>query len=259
MKGFINHNNFCYFNVSLKCILTACPEMKDETYTGDCEFTNYFYRLVRAYYDPDVTYINPRPLFEIFRKRFTYFTPDEQHDIQECILCIIDILEIELPYFKKKFYGLKENQIIYPGGKNVFDENFCMYILESKPHKTMDELFNESFKWNTIENYVSDEGKQYNLATTRSIIKKLPEILMITFDSKSNIEVSETLNVKGYEYELIFSGIHRGVQYGGHYFCVIKFEGNWILNDDMNIFQLNEFPTKDGHYVLTYILKTRQS
>ena len=66
MKGFTNGGNTCYFNVSLKSLLIACPELKNYEYSGPCEFTEMFFRLIKAIENPDVKIIDPRPLLELF-------------------------------------------------------------------------------------------------------------------------------------------------------------------------------------------------
>jgi len=252
MKGFINNGNNCYFNVSLKALLTVCENLDIECGSESSTFTLLFMRLLKAYRDPDVQHIDPLPLLHAFIENFPRFTVDDQHDVQECILCLIDILERDIPVFKRIFYGVRENQTIYPSGKNYRDEIFSMYILEYEKGKTFGELFNKSLKWNTIENYEDDNGQLHHLATVRQIIKTPPRVLMISFDSKSHIEVPEEF----LGYKLIFSGIHHGVQYGGHYICAIKRDDKWYVNDDMNILKCESFPTLDGHYILIYIPET---
>jgi ubiquitin C-terminal hydrolase len=251
MKGFINNGNSCYFNVSLKMLLVCCPELEDYSYEGDCVFTHLFFRLVRAYYDPSIPYIDPRPLLDVFRERFPSFSVYHQHDAQECVLSLIDILEKELPHLKKKFYGMKENQVIYPNGKNVHPERFSMHLLESEPRGKLVDMYKKSFKWNTIENYYDDEGNRYNLATSRSIIKKFPEKFIISFDSKSYVEVF----TDDEHMELLCSVVHLGTQHSGHYVILIRDKGKWYLHDDMSVVEMKEFPKMEGHYIVTYNLK----
>lgn len=260
MKGFVNNGNSCYFNASLKALLTVCSDLIDH----ECEseystFTHLFFRLLKAYHDPSIEYIDPRPLLDVFRENYPQFTQHDPHDTQECILFLIDILERDLPIFKRRFYGVKENQVIYPEGKNTWREVFSMYILDSERNKTLEEQLDKSFKWSTIENYESDDGKLFHLATKRSLIRSIPDVFMISFDSKSDIEVSETIHIDGRDMELVYSCIHHGDQHGGHYICLTKYDNIWILHDDMTILKLENFPKQTGHYVLIYTPKTLQS
>lgn len=256
MKGFTNSGNTCYFNVSLKSLLIACPKLKNYEYSGPCEFTEMFFRLIKAIENPDVKIIDPRPLLELLRKRFPHFKNLQENDAQECILSIIDILEKELPYFKRKFYGVKQNEVIFPIGKNISQEEFSMHILESETRGNLLDMLKKSRKWNAIEGYIDDEGNKYNLATRRSIIKKFPEIFMISFDSKTNgLEIIE----EDENFELIGAVIHVGVQYSGHYVFLSKENCQWYINDDILTKQLNKFPIRGDYYVLIYKTKIQSS
>jgi ubiquitin C-terminal hydrolase len=256
MKGFTNGGNTCYFNVSLKSILIACPELKEYEYNGPCEFTEFFFRLIKAMNNPDVKYVEPRPLLELLRNRFPNFTSLREHDAQECILCIIDILEKELPYFKKKFYGIKQNEVIFPTGKNISKEEFSMHILESERRGKLLEMLKKSRRWETIEGYIDDEGNKYNLATRRSIIKQYPQIFMISFDAKTDgLEIID----EDENFELIGAVAHVGYQHSGHYVFLSKENCHWFVNDDMLTTELNSFPKIGDYYVLMYKTKIPQS
>lgn len=256
MKGFTNWGNTCYFNVSLKSILIACPELKEYEYNGPCEFTEFFFRLIKAVNNPDVKYVDPRPLLELLRKRFPNFTSLREHDAQECILCIIDILEKELPYFKKKFYGIKQNEVIFPTGKNISKEEFSMHILEAERRGKLMEMLKKSRRWETIEGYIDDEGNKYNLATRRSIIKQFPEIFMISFDAKTDgLEIID----EDENFELIGAVSHVGHQHSGHYVFLSKENCHWFINDDILTRELNSFPKIGDYYVLMYKTKIPQS
>ena len=256
MKGFANGGNTCYFNVSLKSILIACPELKEYEYNGPCEFTEFFFRLIKAMNNPDVKYVDPRPLLELLRNRFPNFTSLREHDAQECILCIIDILEKELPYFKKKFYGIKQNEVIFPTGKNISKEEFSMLILESERRGKLLEMLKKSRRWETIEGYIDDEGNKYNLATRRSIIKQYPQIFMISFDAKTDgLEIID----EDENFVLIGAVVHVGYQHSGHYVFLSKENCHWFVNDDMLTTELNSFPKIGDYYVLMYKTKIPQS
>ena len=256
MKGFANGGNTCYFNVSLKSILIACPELKEYEYNGPCEFTEFFFRLIKAMNNPDVKYVDPRPLLELLRNRFPNFTSLREHDAQECILCIIDILEKELPYFKKKFYGIKQNEVIFPTGKNISKEEFSMLILESERRGKLLEMLKKSRRWETIEGYIDDEGNKYNLATRRSIIKQYPQIFMISFDAKTDgLEIID----EDENFELIGAVAHVGYQHSGHYVFLSKENCHWFVNDDMLTTELNSFPKIGDYYVLMYKTKIQSS
>ena len=260
MKGFVNNGNSCFFNTSLKALLTVCTDLVNHECASEAStFTHLFFRLLKAYHDPSIEYIDPRPLLDVFRENYPQFIQHEPHDTQECILFLIDILERDLPLFKRRFYGIRENQVIHPQGKKVSSEAFSMYILDSERNTKLEEQLEKSFKWNMIENYVSDDGTLFHLATKRSLIRVIPEVFMISFDAKSDIEVSETIHIDGQEMELVYSCIHHGDQHGGHYICLTKYGTQWVLHDDMTILKIDNFPKQTGHYVLIYTPKTLQS
>jgi ubiquitin C-terminal hydrolase len=61
-----------------------------------------------------------------------------------------------------------------------------------------------------------------------------------------------------YEYDLIASAVHMGIQHDGHYVSFVKHADTWYyINDDF----VNEttLPETAGHYVLVYNLKTPSS
>lgn len=116
----------------------------------------------------------------------------------------------------------------------------------------------KSADWNVIENFEDTEGRVHNVATTRMVFSKLPQVLMISFDRKSHIHVIEKILIDTYEYDLIASAVHLGVQCDGHYVSFVKHEDVWYyINDDV----VNEatLPETAGHYVLVYNLKTPSS
>jgi hypothetical protein len=78
-------------------------------------------------------------------------------------------------------------------------------------------MLKKSSDWNVLENFEDTEGRVHNVATTRMVFSKLPQILMISFDSKSHIHIIESIIIDNYEYNLIASAVHVGMQADGHY------------------------------------------
>lgn len=203
-------------------------------------------------------------LQSIFQYKFKRFIPGEQHDVQECILCIIDILEGEINIIRRLFYGAKMQEIVFPTGSKKIPEDFSLYILPVGKEKCLKTLMDRSVRWNVVENYVDDANTKHNLATTRTYITDIPQILMISFDSKSHVTLEEELDITPYlspghpktKYKLFASAVHVGVQYGGHYACLIKQGGKWFLHDDEKITPV-DFPKEYGHYLLFYKQKNQ--
>jgi ubiquitin C-terminal hydrolase len=261
MKGIHNIGNTCYFNTSLQC-LAHVPVLKcqftHEPYTGACTFTRLFSTFIRTFWDDnnEMT-LNVNALLTAFVEMFPRFTIGEQHDVQETILCIIDILERSIPHLKPHFYGKKTQETIWPGGKKTHEEVFSVHLLCSGPD-TLADMLMRSVKWNTLVDYEDDEGKVHNVATTRCLFSEYPNVLMISFDKRGLVGVIEHLTIDGNEYELVASAIHAGVQRGGHYVAFTKHDGVWYYKDDDTV-QKQDIPIMAPHYFLTYSLKNQTS
>lgn len=259
MKGFRNLKNTCYFNTSIQCLLQipilSNYFLKNE-YRGDCEFTFLYSKLVNIYWTKDncLKTVDISQLFSAFQKKFPRFKDNQENDIQECILCIIDIIETTLPIIKEWFYGKKIQEVVWPGGKSSVEELFCMHILTSNGDD-MKKMLENSFKWNVIENFIDKNDKIHHIATVRNLFLKFPKILIISFDKKSMLTVSENIILDDNEYNLIASGIHVGNQFSGHYVSFTKHKGSWFYKNEDFVSQEN-FPKYGGHYLLIYNLKT---
>jgi len=202
MKGFKNHGNTCYFNTALQCLLYI-PILSNyfirEPYIGDCSFTIKYSELVKTYWTRGQETLRIGDLLSEFRKKFPRFGSREQHDVQEAVLCIIDILETSRPEIKKWFYGKKTQETIWPGGKSSSQEDFSVHLITSNG-RDMGKLLSDSTDWNTIENFQDTEGKTHHVATTRMLFSNLPQVFMISFDRKSHVQVIENIQIGGSEY-----------------------------------------------------------
>ena len=242
MRGFLNLGNTCYFNTALQCLLHI-PILTNyiiiHPYDGECEFTKMYYEVTKTYW----TEGNEFPRFKL----------EEQHDVQEAILCIIDILERAVPLIKKWFYGKKVQETIWPGGKTTNEEDFSVHLITSNGND-MEEMLKKSTDWDVLDNFEDTEGKVHNVATTRKLFSKLPQILMISFDRKSHIKIIENILMDKYEYNLIASAVHVGLQNDGHYMSFVKRRNMWFcINDEM--VREEELPDQGGFYFMVYNLK----
>jgi hypothetical protein len=201
---------------------------------------------VKTYWTKGQETLDIRPLLSAFQTLFPRFRLREQHDVQEALLCIIDILEREVPEMKQWFYGKKVQETIWPGGKSSNEEDFCIHLIPSDG-KDMGEMLKKSTDWNVLTDFEDTEGKVHNVATTRMVLSKLPQVFMISFDRKSHIKIIET--IKGYT--LVASAVHVGNQNDGHYVSFVKRRNKWfLLNDDST--EECELPEEAGHYVMIY-------
>jgi hypothetical protein len=213
---------------------------------------------VKAFWnDENSKTINVINLLRRFQERFPRFVSHDQHDVQEAVICIIDILETSVPSLKQYFYGKKVQETVWPSGSKKHEEDFSVYILCSNS-QNLKEMLLDSFKWNTLTDYVDDEGKQHHVTTTRCFFSKCPQLLMISFDKKGYVDAIQNLTIDGHKYELITSAIHVGAQHSGHYLAFTKHRDKWYYKNDEVVFE-QQFPTSAPHYLLMYNLKSPPS
>lgn len=257
MHGFFNLGNTCYFNSAIQVLLHVLPISENiykSRYVGDCKFTKLYHELVIKYFGTQKSdKFDLTPLLKAFRVEFPRFKTDEPHDAQDALFCIIDILEKEYPIIKKLLYGKKSQITISPEGKNSIDIDYSIQTLTINDNVCkVSDLINNSMKWNTLEGYVDDNGKVHHVATTRTIFKKLQPVMIISFDKKSRIELEKTIKFNDeISYSLQSCVVHEGVQWGGHYFSMCKFDDKWYTQDDEHIFHM-DLKGVGGYYILVY-------
>lgn len=261
MNGIVNVGNTCYFNSALQCMLNI-PVVKEyftrRPYDGPCAFTRLLSLLTCHYWDESIqATFNVAPLLKEFITHFPRFEVGEQHDVQEAILCIIDIIERSVPLLKHYFYGKKVQETVWPGGSKKREEVFSMHILCSNSND-FGEMMKESFKWNVLTDYKDDDDVVHNVATTRYLLSEYPNVLMVSFDKKSVIKITENIVIDNHVYELFATSVHAGIQHGGHYSAFVKRGETWYYIDD-DLVKKHELPENAPYYVLMYILKTRPS
>mgnify|MGYP005705006425 FL=1 len=264
MHGFTNLGNTCYFNSAIQVLLNMkdiSSHVLNNKYKGDCNFTKAYENLTRLYCTTQETKVfTLGPVLNEFIKVFPRFSIGNPHDTQDALFCIIDILERSYPYIKEVIYGETKQITISPVGKNTIKTPFCIHILNmTRDVKDINTMIKESNGWNTIEDYVDNDGKKHNVATTRNIFSKYPNIFIVSFDKKSFVKIEKNLNIGNNIYELQSTIIHKGIQYGGHYMSTIKLGDDWFIQDDDNLGKLNDFPKEDNHFILVYNLKTPSS
>ncbi len=256
MRGFVNDETMCYFNSAIQCLFNI-PVLTNhflrDPYKGEggCMFTTIYQVLLKHYWTADKTPLNLDGLHFAFRKEFPRFRSDEQHDVQETVLCIIDILERSQPIIKNWFYGKKIQETIWPGGKAVNEEDFSIHLMTYRGDPDMSKMIKDSTDWNVLENFQDVNGITYNAATTRMLFSKLPPILMISFDTKSRIKMIQNMSLDDHQYNLIACVLHTGNQSGGHYVSYIRRKSNWYFINDEHVKEIPP-PPEGSYYLMIY-------
>lgn len=256
-RGFANAKNNCYFNSALQCLFhvpALSNYLNNKPHLGSCAFSRSYCELLRNYWRAgETSTLDALPLLREFQKHFPRFVDEEQHDVQEAILCVIDILERAVPDLKNLFYGKKTQETIWPGGKNSTEETFSVHLLTSVPGASLEQMLEDSTSWRTLEGFVDDDGRSHHVATTRTVFSEMPPMLMISFDKKSVVSLIERLQIGNVKYRLVASALHSGVQFDGHYVACCWHRRWFFVNDERAEPLEGGPPSPAGHYFLIYI------
>ena len=253
MKGFFNTGNTCYFNTALQTMMQVNELnnlFKLQDYSGKCKFTSAYQDVVRRYNSGDENdSIDVSNLLGCLKTQFFQFSDGRQHDVQEVILCILDIFEKSIPNIKKLFYGILGQETVWPEGKSLKDNLFCFSILD--PGLSLEESLKKTHDWKPLEGYKDDNDKVWNIGATRTFYKKVPPYFLFTFIIRNSIEIPENIIINKSKFIFASGSIHTGGQNYGHYVSVINNNGKYKLIDDDTIQDIN-FPKQAGYYTIMY-------
>lgn len=248
MRGLVNLGNTCYFNTAIQCLahvpalsrhlfsvrLTDCP----------CQITREYQSVAKQLFlkdhrDP----VNPQGLFDAFRSKFPQFAHG-QHDAQEVILVMIDVLEKSLgkDIVTEIFNGQEEQVTIYPGGRSTRTSPFTTLLLDVKEPCRLEDLLKERDEPTAVSGYTDDSGKTHHVAAIQNRVANWPKVFGFSFsmyDYKFPVEIP--LEFEGRK--LFACVIHHGMQQGGHYALLVKRWDKWYMKDDESV---SEVPTPTG-------------
>lgn len=253
MRGFLNLGNTCYFNTAIQCLM-HCPPLSNKfilgTYCGDCDFTKEYSQMVRKMWlEKTDTPLHPGKLLGQLSARFSQFRPGEPCDVQEVVLCVIDIFEksLGLAWVESIFYGEQEQKVAWPAGTSVTKEKIACVILYPDHNEDLGSLIKKYESIQSLEGYKDDSGKTWPIAGTQVKIVRAGKILMITFHGKKKIRLPERFG----DYVLFAVAVHHGSQYGGHYSALVKHKEKWYHKDDCTVTEA-KFPEAGEFYFCMY-------
>jgi ubiquitin C-terminal hydrolase len=219
-------------------------------YTGPCDITREYQKIVRELFTKDKTEpVSPSDLLGAFRLRFPQFTTGQQHDAQEAILLLIDVFEQSLgkELVQDIFNGEDSQETLWNDGMSTVKSPFTTLVLDVSEPCRLQDLLDDRFEEQNIEGYVDAQGKTHEVAGIRNRVSKWPRIVSFSFsmyEYKFPIEIP-------FEFEgrkLFACVLHQGVQRGGHYALLVRRFDKWYIKDDESVREIPDIKTFKGEW-----------
>jgi ubiquitin C-terminal hydrolase len=219
-------------------------------YSGTCEFTQeYYYVLIQMWRLKNNQPINPAKVLAQLQARYSQFRGSEPNDVQEVVLCIIDIFEKSIgdEWIKTHFYGTNTTKVTWPNGTSESHDLFACQMLEA----------NDSFfeKNTTVNGFKDLNDKEWPEATINIKASKLGTVFMVCFNmyqEKKDVTIPKTFEFENSIYKLYSAAIHMGSHMGGHYAAIICHKDKWFIKDDCSVHKVSDFNTTGPYYFAMY-------
>jgi len=253
MKGFLNLGNTCYFNTALQCMLHTpilTNRFMARGYDGQCEFTKEYYRVaVQMWRIKGDQPINPAKLLAQLSSRYQQFRGSQPNDVQEVVLCIIDIFEKSIgdEWIKQHLYGVNTTRVTWPEGTSETSDVFACQMIEQ----------GDSFleKNTTVNGFRDLSDKEWPEASIATKATKLGTVFMVSFNmyqEKKDVTIPKTFEFDNSTYRLYAAAIHMGSHMGGHYAAIVCHRENWFIKDDCSVHKVSDFHTTGPYYFAMY-------
>jgi uncharacterized UBP type Zn finger protein len=235
--GFVNTGAICYFNSLVQSLLSCdsflgfiCKEKQDSIFY-------LFFKFIAVEKQWD-SFFTSKLLHTIGG-----FEPNQS--ASEYFLKVCDFFKLDDLF--------KTNTETTTKCKNCGKENKIMdisvYTIIDNDLKEFCETVRE------VEGFNCDGCNQKVSVVITSQIKQISPIMVFTFNKyfeKKNIHYSKGFEIDNKKYRLLATIEHHGVLQGGHYFCRVFRNNEWLQIDDNNVSKLEDIQPTENTYMVFY-------
>jgi hypothetical protein len=174
------------------------------------------------------------------REKYPQFRMGEPNDVQEVVLCVIDVFEKSMgkEFIYKHFYGKTESTI---------DESVSVSDFSIKTLDPDDDLFVQT---QHISSYERKDGSLIDTDLIHKIIT-MPTIFMISYNiynDKKDVTLKEYIEFEDKTYKLYACALHNS----NHYAALVKHKNEWYIKNDTQVIKIDEFHPTSSFYFAMY-------